>query len=294
MDSYYVSTFLISEWTIAPAGWFMMVSSVAVSLLILNKSQNKNRKGYIDATKKTLDVELDYEPTSSNSVVQFRLISDKSQCIFAKRSILWGSPDYDASISIENNTLKCLTALLKFVQLADKGEKLDGFVIQIKDDRYGSSVETFAAAVRIVLKTISRNDPTGLSCMDMKSILTSSWYFSYATVPIFVTTFGPCYKPSHSRYMFLDSSSLDRSCYILLQPEISFLRHGLDVDTPLTNWDHPLTAREKIRVNFREHGRSYHIPATLSYPVSLAIVPSESNDTLGLAFWDEQLFPDVN
>ena len=137
--------------------------------------------------------QLGYDPADCESVRAFRSIAQRSQCIFAKRAVLWGSPKYESSKSIESNILASLQSLHCFVRLADAGANLDGYVLEIQNAEYSRSVVHFAALVRKVLTVISRHDPCKLSCMDMKSISSSSWYFSFATVPIFVTTFAPCY-----------------------------------------------------------------------------------------------------
>lgn len=240
--------------------------------------------------------------SQTQSVVNFRSVTENTQCLFAKRAVTWGSPEYNQTLTIEQNIIDCLPSLIKFVKLADQGEKLDAFVIEIRDKRYGKSEETLAALVRIVLQVISRNCPTGLSCMDMKSIVTPRWYFSLCSVPIFITTFGPCYSQYSSRYAFPTPATAD-SVFILFQPEESFLRHGLDFDTPHTNWENPITIRDRVRVNFRAHNRQYNVGASTnrvaSYNIVLANTATieqqgeiQSKPLPLLPFWDEKLFPD--
>lgn len=160
--------------------------------------------------------------------------------------------------------------------------------------KYSNNVSALAALVRIALKVLSNNDPTGLRCMNMKSIGSSRWYFSFCSVPFFITTFSSCYGSSSSRFVFANEKT-KHSCFILFQPEISFLRHNLDFDTPgdATRWQNPITPRDKIRVNFRKHGREYHIPATTKKCTSHHIVLPDADQFGGtIDFWDESVYPD--
>ena len=65
----------------------------------------------------------------------------------------------------------------------------------------------------------------------------------------------------------------EHSCFVLFQPELSFLRHNLSPDTPHTNWEAPRSERDRIRVAFHKAGRAYVIPNSISYPAAHYIVP---------------------
>lgn len=149
----------------------------------------------------------------------------------------------------------------------------------------------FAATVRSALSVLSKCDPSGLDPLRMKSISSSSWYFSFDMVPMFITTFAPCYPRTNPRHLHLTSDNLD-SCFLLLQPENSFLRHGIGADEPSTNWNYPHTMRDKIRVNFRARGQEYFVPPSLTYPVAATFVQGE-HSMLGLPvpFWNEDKYP---
>ena len=149
---------------------------------IRSKYKLKKRK-----TKIEMSTEYIKAMTNLASVSNFRCVTDNTHCLFAKRAIIFGSPDYNSSISVQKNILLCLPSLIKFVKLADQGESIDAYVIEIRNKNYGSSVESLAALVRIVLTTIAQNDPTGLNVMNMKSINTNMWYFSLSSVPLFLT-----------------------------------------------------------------------------------------------------------
>jgi hypothetical protein len=125
------------------------------------------------------------------------------------------------------------------------------------------------------------------------------WHFRFLGEPFFVTCFAPCYPSrGHARYMFTEEAEarvrrhedeasdndadaaamsclreFKSKCYILLQPELSFLVRNLSADTPHTEWDAPRTERDRIRVAFRRAQRGYLIPSQVAYPSAYHIVP---------------------
>lgn len=241
-------------------------------------------------------INLFYDPLNCLSLKRFQLLSKKSECIFAKNAIIWGCLDFNEDLSLSENIQKLIPSILKFITLADEGEKLDGYVIEIKGSKYCKDLTSFTATVRQTLEYISKYDPIGLDVMKMKSISSSSWYYSLCNVPIFITTFAPFYSKNNCRYMH-SIEELSDYCYILLQPEISFLRHNIGNDTPKTNWDNPETIRDKIRVNFRNHSRGYFIPPTISYPISeMIVIHPDSNENSGcpIKIYDKQLYPNID
>lgn len=180
-------------------------------------------------------------------------------------------------MTLEQNVLSIIPSLTKFVTISEQNEShLDGYLIEIKGAEFSASIEKFSNTVNTILNIISRNDPSSINCMSMKSIHSSTWYFSFCNVPLFITTFAPFYSSMHCRHMLCNEGNKD-SCYILLQPESSFLHHGINLDTPLTNWDHPQTFRDKIRVNFKKHNQEYFIPVSNQYPVAATFIQHPSN-----------------
>jgi hypothetical protein len=87
--------------------------------------------------------DLEYNPESCSSAVDFHrevryvsfihclIISMRSDCLFAKKSLVWGSHDYDESLTIEQNLRKSLQAFVLFTVVGEN-QHLDGFLIQIK------------------------------------------------------------------------------------------------------------------------------------------------------------------
>jgi hypothetical protein len=100
------------------------------------------------------------------------------------------------------------------------------------------------------------------------------WYFEFNNEPIFITTFAPFYPSSSSRYLSRSTFNLltfiryafgidEESSFVLLQPEYSFTWRDIGEDTPHTEWNNPKTMRDKIRCEFKKHGRMYEIPPTV-------------------------------
>ena len=118
-----------------------------------------------------------------------------------------------------------------------------------------------------MLKCISDHDPSGFYCMNKSYVSKVGWSFEFGGSPIFVTTFAPCYPETHSRYAFGAENS-----FILLQPMYSFAIHDIGEDTPHTNWECPVTVRDKIRVAYKVSKRPYYIRDTIYYPAAHDIV----------------------
>lgn len=124
-------------------------------------------------------------------------------------------------------------------------------------------------------------------------VSSTRWHFDFLGETFFVTTFAPCYDEHHPRYMFTHEAAtataavgeghdeqlaaLPRKCYVLLQPELSFLRRHLSPDTPHTNWDTPHTERDRIRCAFRDAQRPFPVPATIAYPAAhFLVMPADA------------------
>ena len=161
---------------------------------------------------------------------------------------------------------RSIPALIKLLIIGDSLH-LDGFVFELPGKEFGEDVTSFGEGVRRVLKCLSDNDPNGHHCMDRSTIGGNGWCFELCYIPIFVTTFAPCYPTNHSRYSFGTENG-----FILLQPMYSFLIHDIGTDTPITNWDNPTTARDKIRHAYKINGRPYYIRDTIRYPMSHDLV----------------------
>lgn len=225
------------------------------------------------------NISLHYDPFRCGSLERFKTCKDTSPCLFAREAKLWGSSEFDRQSTLEQNILLIMPALLKYVTIVDEGANIDGFLIELRGAQYCRDLKSFSAAVREVLGTVSRCDPSGLDCIRMASIVSPAWHFSFCTVPIFVTVFAPLYGPHSSRYMGPLTDDNKDSCFILMQPEESFHRHKIGKDRAETCWDKPRSIRDKIRASFRHHSRDYFIPLTTSYAVAMHYLPHPENNS---------------
>ncbi|RUS78649.1 hypothetical protein EGW08_013576 [Elysia chlorotica] len=243
-----------------------------------------------------------YDASCVPSLNRFNKIKRNTECSFAKRSKLWGSLDYDHNISLESNTERLVPTFHMFT-LAFQELGLDAFLVELPAELFGSDIETFSSAVRRVLVTLRQADirrqtqqlrkqAPGMDPVDVENRMryltpenTSiwdrrSWVFEFNKITFFLTSFAPFYPESNSRYGFET-----QHCYILFQPEISFAIHDLPPDTADTNWSHPVTVRDKIRVAFRDAGREYQAPMAARLPMVYDIVkPVDPYDT-PLEWW---------
>jgi hypothetical protein len=233
-----------------------------------------------------------YDPTDTESLTRFRPIQMKTECIFAKTAKLWGSRDWNPNLTLEENVKLNIPTLIHFLSVGERVH-LDGFLFELREPNWLKSeqeeitntalkysrireLNQFSDKVRRCLKTISDYDPARFHCMNVSYIGRRGWFFQFNRYPIFITSFAPVYPETHSRYSF---DAPRDSCFVLLQPEYSFMFHELEPDTPLTEWENPKTVRDRIRIAYKKNGRPYHIPNTVSYPPAEHIVKPYPVDT---------------
>jgi hypothetical protein len=217
-----------------------------------------------------------YDPTNCSSVLSSRPLLNGTECIFAKTAKVWGNLWHD-DLSLEENVKAALPMFVKMLE-----EKSgDGFLLALPAVTYAKNVEAFATSVRRVMSVLSEYDPHRSSFMSKSYIDRRGWQILFNDVDLFVTTFAPFYDEKSSRYQH----GIVDYCYILLQPGFSFVSHGIGDDTPrrATNWTHPTSIRDKIRVGFKNHGRGYFIPESVFYPQAEHIV--KSHDGMDIIDW---------
>lgn len=235
--------------------------------------------------------------SEAEAVKKFNSIRLQTNCLFAASAKLWGN-DWNEHASGKTSFLQdlepallavnvalTLPRLLRFCLEVRAGSRLDGFVFEIRGSNYSSDLHRFSSTVKQVLSIISAADPSGIDCIGTTDITKRSWYFHFAKEPFFITTFAPFYSSSHPRYQF--EQHID-SCFILLQPEESFLHHKLPPDKPKhqTNWNTPTDIRDRIRSNFKSHGREYLIPESSCYsPADFIVAPLNPLTDPPVRFW---------
>lgn len=226
-----------------------------------------------------------YSNAHNETLEHFSSIKKSTECPFARAANLWGGlmPSSSENCSIEDQADAHVPPLLDFCEQIAEGKQpaLDGFCIEIDDEAATKGgPEEFGQCVRRMLTAICDKDPAGENVMAASYIDRPGWRFRFHSTDFFVTTFAPCYPETSSRYGFGSNKA-----FILLQPEISFLRHGLPADSPETDWESPRNIREKARVAFKNAGRPYYIPETTSYPMVEHIVKPLCDDGKRVIRW---------
>lgn len=223
-----------------------------------------------------------YDAENVTSLEHFDVIKQKTECVFAKRSKVWGSKDWSTELSLEENIYRLVPTFLKFSMMC-RQNRLDGFLIELPAEPYVNDITCFADSVRRVLKVLSDLDPNESRCIDkIEDRNQRGWVFQFNDITYFITTFAPFYPETNARFAFGAENG-----FILLQPELSFALHNLPPDTPHTNWDHPQTVRDKIRVAFRNAGREYPIPSSLFMPLAWEMVRPLCNGGPVVKWWEK-------
>jgi len=185
-----------------------------------------------------------YNPQDCKALDLFSAIKQNIECPFAKRSRLWGSPEWDSAKSLEENVEAFGDSLSKFVNIAIS-EGLDGYVIAAPEV-YGRSIEDLSVFTKKILIKLNSMSPI-LPTMN-QNFEDPNWRFSYGGTSFFVTTFAPCYPKSNSRYAWGTGCT-----FILLQPEHSF-------DSANIPKGHGAAIRDVIRMAFKRNDRAYYDP----------------------------------
>lgn len=114
------------------------------------------------------------------------LTLQKSECLFARKAKVWGSPDWNENLPLEENVYRSLKAMREGL-LKGREIKLDAFLLevsmqkiaadplQIRGRQYGETLEAFAETMRRVLTAISDHDPECDHCMDSEFIDRRGW-----------------------------------------------------------------------------------------------------------------------
>ncbi|XP_050412095.2 uncharacterized protein LOC126826986 [Patella vulgata] len=221
-----------------------------------------------------------YDATDNITLKNFNVIKENTPCIFAKRSKIWGSKDWEEHLGLEENIFRSMPTFYKFI-LSCEILGLDGFVFELPGEEYCDDIQIFAKNVKRVLKVISNNDPGHGKSLQKSYIGKRGWVFEYNKMTMFITTFAPFYPRTNSRYSFGTANG-----FILFQPELSFAQHDLPPDTPYTDWNEPKTVRDRIRIAFKEADQEYNIPETIYYPMAHDIVkPMKHGDSL-IEWWN--------
>lgn len=143
-----------------------------------------------------------FSASECNALRAFSHLKENSQCIFAKKSRIWGSRNWDDFVSFDINIYRSVPMFMQFCQALASDVPLDGFLFAIPSDKYGNTLEKFAKSVNRTLTILSHFDPAKVKIMEKSYVGQKGWAFEFAREPFFVTTFAPFYPPNHSRYAF--------------------------------------------------------------------------------------------
>jgi len=215
-----------------------------------------------------------YDPVNENECLQrFQPCLQQTHCIFSKTSRSWGSANWQAQLSLEENALRSLPQFIKFSLLNDAKnltDPPDNFIFEIRGEQYHKTLALFGDTVRRLLQVLSDCDPTGRCCMEWENVgkVFDGWRMEFNGLKIFLVTFAPCYDSLSARYQF--ECPID-SCFILLQGSGTFGRHDLG---KFTNSPKPKSNRDKIRQLYTKNGRRFNIAV-----LSLVVKPLNEFDS---------------
>jgi len=98
-----------------------------------------------------------YHPSDAPALRSFETIQKETACPYAKQARLWGAPPWDRDKSIDDNVSGIAIPLRQFVHL-QRWEILDGFVIEISDDRLVGDIKCLSRTLRSILKSLNLLD----------------------------------------------------------------------------------------------------------------------------------------
>lgn len=188
----------------------------------------------------------------SAAVQNFSSIQERTQCIFAAASKLWGPLNWDQQNSIVSNVNRSMPLFKEFII---QGEKLclDGFVIELSNISYGNTLSALCRTTKQVLQAIWEQDP--LQQPDwLHGIDSPGWFYSFAGQRLFIFATGPCYDAASSRFAYGCTST-----FLLFQPEHSFRRR----ESPPGSHQISAGHRQIIRTGFDAIGQTYDLSITL-------------------------------
>jgi hypothetical protein len=230
---------------------------------------------------------LGYAPAEAATLARFAPLQRGTACVFARSARLWGAPEWAESLTLEQNAARIQPALSLFMRLA-QGRALDGFVIELRGERYCRDVRAFGRAVFFLLRALCDLEPRPCGCMrrGAAAIGDYGWWYDAAHEFCFVTTFAPFYGADHARHAYGAGGA--HAAWIVLQPEFSFARRNISCGHEPTDWLHPRSERDRVRVAFAERGQNYVKRATDASNADFLARPTKhahADDTNGPTAW---------
>jgi hypothetical protein len=207
-----------------------------------------------------------HNPPYVSAVKKFEKIARRTYCPYAPAARLWGAPDFDTAVTVEENVRRSIDTLVVFTRVARR-EGLDALVYAFPAEVSGGDVARLATLLRQVIATLMTHDPANPRRLRAADVAAAGWRFSFADEDFFVPVFAPLYPQNHSRYTYEVSDTV----FILLQPDSSFhSRLGTD----------GARIRKQIRRRFGEgfqpYGATREVEAQRFLPAPRAGSPAPS------------------
>jgi hypothetical protein len=145
----------------------------------------------------------------------FLELQKTTRCPFAKRAMVVAGPDWDYTLSFEENVAFHADAIRSFVSRIDP-ERLDGFAAKVGTE---SAVPSYAEVRRQFGRYLVALGETDESCRRaMESdFLAPQWQFTHSEVRFFLNVFAAFYPQPHSKY-----AGVRDGFFVFFQPERSF------------------------------------------------------------------------
>ncbi|WP_078661329.1 YqcI/YcgG family protein [Streptomyces sp. NRRL B-24484] len=170
-----------------------------------------------------------FDPGTAPCLDAFLRIKDRSQCIFASQSRIWGAPTYVPTESLQENLSSSLPFLTSFVRVAQR-EHLDGFLFAFPVGVFLGDIPSLSRLIKTLVVFLMANDPAGPRPFSRDEATSEGWHFSFDNEDFFINVFSPCYGYTHSRY----THGINDWIFVLLQPNSSF-HHKMPRDRASAN-----------------------------------------------------------
>lgn len=191
----------------------------------------------------------DWSPVSGEQAEAFGRVLGRTQCVFARRSVIWMASWTGRCI---DDAVRAWAPLVRGFAEAARRDPVDGLVLALPGS-FGDSVDRLAATTRQVLDGLAAEDGRGRR--GLRSPERQGWYFTFAGERMFLVTMAPCYPADHARHSFGEPYT-----FLLLQADHAFDR----AVSPGSGGIISSAVRSRIRELYDQHGRPYDLAITLS------------------------------
>lgn len=216
------------------------------------------------------------ETTSQQVCQRVKRLVDNTCCLYASNAILQCGPEWDKSKTVRENVLSILPFFDEFTVFGETN-RLDMFIVEVRDRNYIQDVHSFASLFHRVLFTLFEVDPTSEGYLT-DGITTLEWNFTYRKVKFFVSSFAPFYSRDHTRY-----SHQPESAYIAFQPDHCFSRRGINSKNP----DRYLIT-EKTKANCEKMGYKYDVNLVSNTPKAVRYIHPPVLGQGFIKWWEEK------